>query len=59
MARFIEAIEQFLKQEDGPTATEYAIMIGTIIAVVVLAVGSLGSATLGMLQGAAATIFGP
>jgi len=34
---------RFLKQEDGPTALEYAAMLALIIVVCVAAIGSLGS----------------
>jgi len=36
---------QFLSQEDGPTAVEYAVMLALIIAVCIGAVTSLGSTT--------------
>jgi len=38
-------IVRFLKQEDGPTAVEYAVMLALIIVVCVTAIGSLGSQT--------------
>jgi pilus assembly protein Flp/PilA len=34
---------RFLKQEDGPTAVEYAVMLALIVVVCVTAIGSLGS----------------
>ena len=33
----------FLKQEDGPTAVEYAVMLALIIVVCIAAIGVLGS----------------
>jgi pilus assembly protein Flp/PilA len=36
---------QFLREEDGPTAVEYAVMLALIIAVCVAAVQSLGHYT--------------
>jgi pilus assembly protein Flp/PilA len=33
----------FLKDEDGPTAVEYAVMLALIIVVCITAIGSLGS----------------
>ena len=33
----------FLSSEDGPTATEYAVLIGLIIVVVIVAVTQLGN----------------
>lgn len=38
-----EAIVRFLKNEDGPTAVEYAVMLAMIIVVCVAAVQSMGS----------------
>jgi pilus assembly protein Flp/PilA len=35
----------FLKQEDGPTAVEYAVMLALIIAVCVVAVTTIGQNT--------------
>ena len=32
----------FLKQEDGPTAVEYAVMLALIIVVCLTAIGTLG-----------------
>jgi pilus assembly protein Flp/PilA len=34
---------QFLKQEDGPTAVEYAVMLALIVVVCITAITSLGS----------------
>jgi pilus assembly protein Flp/PilA len=36
---------RFLKQEDGPTAVEYAVMLALILVVAVIAVASVGSPT--------------
>ncbi len=33
----------FLKQEDGPTAVEYAVMLALIIVVCIAAISALGS----------------
>ena len=33
----------FLKNEDGPTAVEYAVMLALIIVVCITAIGTLGS----------------
>ena len=42
MQRVIERAREFLRSEDGPTATEYAVMLALIIAVVIGAVSLLG-----------------
>jgi pilus assembly protein Flp/PilA len=34
---------RFLKQEDGPTAVEYAVMVALVIVVCLTAIGTLGS----------------
>jgi pilus assembly protein Flp/PilA len=39
------ALANFLKQEDGPTAVEYAVMLALIIVVCILAITTLGSNT--------------
>lgn len=38
----LSRVKLFLQSEDGPTATEYAIMLALIILVCVTAVSSLG-----------------
>ena len=35
-------VKRFLKSEDGPTATEYAVMLALIIIVALAAIGTLG-----------------
>ena len=37
-------VKRFLKSEDGPTATEYAVMLSLIIVACILAVTALGTA---------------
>jgi pilus assembly protein Flp/PilA len=47
-------IRQFLKSEDGPTATEYAVMLALIIVACIGAITLLGDAlstTFGTLEG--------
>jgi pilus assembly protein Flp/PilA len=36
-------IVRFLRQEDGPTAVEYAVMLALIIVVCIVAITTLGS----------------
>jgi pilus assembly protein Flp/PilA len=43
MLAFYRQVRQFLRQEDGPTAVEYAVMLAFIITVVFGAVQTLGS----------------
>ena len=39
----LKSIVKFLKQEDGPTAVEYAVMLALIIVVCIAAITTLGS----------------
>jgi len=40
---FSHALVKFLKNEDGPTAVEYAVMLALIIVVCIAAISALGS----------------
>lgn len=42
---FLRRLLRFLRREDGPTAVEYAVMLGFIILVVFSAVQTVGSKT--------------
>jgi pilus assembly protein Flp/PilA len=50
MANLMRSVLSFLKQEDGPTAVEYAVMLALIIVVCVTAIATLGSNTNGTLS---------
>jgi len=43
MRKFSQAFVSFLKNEDGPTAVEYAVMLALIIVVCITAITTLGS----------------
>ena len=43
VSRFVKAVVDFLKTEDGPTAVEYAVMLALIIVVCLVAITSLGT----------------
>jgi pilus assembly protein Flp/PilA len=43
MRTFSQALVNFLKNEDGPTAVEYAVMLALIIVVCITAISTLGS----------------
>jgi pilus assembly protein Flp/PilA len=43
MRTFGQALVNFLKAEDGPTAVEYAVMLALIIVVCITAITALGS----------------
>ena len=41
--RFSQAVINFVKREDGPTAVEYAVMLALIIVVCIAAITALGT----------------
>jgi pilus assembly protein Flp/PilA len=41
--RFASRVARFLKNEDGPTAVEYAVMLALIIVVCISAITTLGT----------------
>ena len=43
MKYFADSIVNFLKEEDGPTAVEYAVMLALIVVVCLAAVGTIGT----------------
>jgi pilus assembly protein Flp/PilA len=43
MTRLVSHALAFLKNEDGPTAVEYAVMLALIIVVCIAAIATLGS----------------
>ena len=43
MKNFADSIRNFLKEEDGPTAVEYAVMLALIVIVCLTAIGTVGS----------------
>jgi pilus assembly protein Flp/PilA len=45
MRKFTNALVSFLKDESGPTAVEYAVMLALIIVVCITAITALGTTT--------------
>ena len=43
MKSFKNSLLEFLKEEDGPTAVEYAVMLALIVVVCLAAIGSIGT----------------
>ena len=43
MKAFARKVQNFLVNEDGPTATEYAVMLALIIVVCITAITALGT----------------
>ncbi|MBI4718716.1 MAG: Flp family type IVb pilin [Planctomycetes bacterium] len=48
MTNFLNTAKRFLKSEDGPTATEYAVMLALIIVACIATVTSLGGSVNGI-----------
>lgn len=48
MSHFANRVKSFLKSEDGPTATEYAVMLALIIIVALGAITGLGTTVSGI-----------
>ena len=45
MRQWCAAVVRFLEREDGPTAVEYAVMLGFIITVCIAAITTIGGNT--------------
>jgi len=43
MSKWLAPLQRFLRDEDGPTAVEYAVMLALIIVVCVAAITALGT----------------
>jgi pilus assembly protein Flp/PilA len=43
MKGLLKNVKRFIQEENGPTATEYAVMLALIIIVALAAIGALGS----------------
>ena len=48
MSQFVNRMKSFIKSEDGPTATEYAVMLALIIIVALGAITGLGTTVSGI-----------
>lgn len=44
----LSPVIHFLRSEDGPTAVEYAVMLGLILAGIITAISAVGAGTGGM-----------
>ena len=45
LGQFTKRVVAFAKQEDGPTAVEYAVMLALILVVIIAAVSTIGGTT--------------
>jgi len=43
MSRLLAKVQQFLRDENGPTAVEYAVMLALIVVVCIAAITTLGN----------------
>jgi pilus assembly protein Flp/PilA len=58
MKKFSNALVSFLKNEDGPTAVEYAVMLALIIVVCIAAITTLGTNANNTFKSVGTTIAG-
>jgi pilus assembly protein Flp/PilA len=56
MRKFVTSLVHFVKNEDGPTAVEYAVMLALIIVVCITAITSVGSNASSKFQTVANTL---
>jgi pilus assembly protein Flp/PilA len=59
MKSFLDRAKSFLRSEDGPTATEYAVMLALIIVVAIAAISSLGTKVSSMFSAVDGTLAVP
>jgi pilus assembly protein Flp/PilA len=52
MCRFAQQVRLFLVSEDGPTAVEYAVMLGLLVLACIASIGLVGSKTSTMFTNA-------
>jgi pilus assembly protein Flp/PilA len=45
MQAFIRSVKNFVKNEDGPTAVEYAVMLALIIVLCIVVIRQVGTST--------------
>ena len=58
MKKFVTNVVEFLKEEDGPTAVEYAVMLALIVVVCIVSVRAIGTAADDKFQEVADAISG-
>ena len=56
MTMLFKAVARFVREEDGPTAVEYAVMLALIIVVCLAAISFLGTKASGTFSQVAATL---
>jgi len=45
MKKYLEAVKRFIKNEDGPTAVEYAVMLALIIVLCIVVIRQVGTSS--------------
>jgi pilus assembly protein Flp/PilA len=58
MSNFISKLRRFLKNEDGPTAVEYAILVALIVVALVSVISNLHSAVSGTFSSVSSALGG-
>jgi pilus assembly protein Flp/PilA len=56
MELLVNRAKSFLRSEEGPTATEYAVMLALIIMVALAAIGAIGDKVTAMFTGLTTTL---
>lgn len=58
MKSIVNRVKNFIRSEDGPTATEYAVMLALIIVVAIAAITTLGQSVDQTFQDVNSSAFG-
>ena len=56
MQVFVSKVRRFLTSEDGPTAVEYAVMLGLIVVAIIAVVSSLATSMSGTFSTVSSSI---
>jgi pilus assembly protein Flp/PilA len=48
--KIVSSVRRFLRDDDGPTAVEYAVMLALVLMAVISAITAVGNSTQGMWQ---------
>jgi len=56
MTTFVSKVRRFVVSEDGPTAVEYAVMVGLIVLAIVTVVQNLASSISGTFSSVSSTL---
>jgi len=56
MSKVISRVQKFLASEDGPTAVEYAVLVGLIVVALITVISNLHSAVSGTFSSASSAL---